>query len=172
MAIVLVAIGKIDKQILVGLKDDLSESFNKQIFIGKVMPEPAYAFNKERKQYFSEAILDKVTENKDYDSYERVLAVVDYDLYVPDLNFVFGQAGGSAALISITRLRQEYYGLPKDDDIFRKRILTEAVHELGHTYGLGHCPNPKCVMFFSNSLPDTDRKGYQFCPKCKKRLND
>jgi len=71
---------------------------------------------------------------------------------------------------SITRLRQEFYGLPADHTLFQRRVLTEAVHELGHTYGLGHRKNPGCVMFFSNSLIDTDRKGSEFCPKCKNKL--
>lgn len=67
-------------------------------------------------------------------------------------------------------LRQEFYNLPRDQGLFHKRVLTEAVHELGHTYGLGHCKNLRCVMFFSNSLVDTDRKGPEFCPDCKKQL--
>ena len=54
---------------------------------------------------------------------------------------------------------QEFYGLPRDENLFRERALTEAVHELGHTYGLGHCPVSTCVMHFSNSLHDTDLKG-------------
>lgn len=103
---------------------------------------------------------------------KRVLGIIDKDLYVSELNFVFGQAEspGSHALISITRLRQEFYGLAKDDKIFFDRVIKEAVHELGHTYGLSHCSNPKCVMFFSNSLPDTDRKSSLFCERCLKKL--
>jgi len=87
------------------------------------------------------------------------------------LNFVFGEATTKAAVISLTRLRQSFYKLPEDREIFRKRVLTEAVHELGHTYRLGHCENPRCVMFFSNSLTDTDRKGFEFCLSCKDKLN-
>lgn len=168
--ITLVAIGKIDKEILEELKDSLSEIFNGRISIGKDMPEPDYAFDKRRNQYLSTAILHKIMQEKDSASFERVLGVVDYDLYVPELNFVFGETASRAALISLTRLRQGYYNLPDDKKLFCKRILTEAVHELGHTYGLGHCKNPSCVMFFSNSLADTDRKGYYFCQICRKKL--
>lgn len=171
MGIVLIAVGKVDKEILEELKADLMKIFNKEIFIGKDMPEPDYAFNKERRQYHSSEILDRIIQEKDYATFERILAVVDHDLYVPELNFVFGEAGPREAVISVTRLRQQYYGLPENPAIFQKRILTEAVHELGHTYGLGHCPNSSCVMFFSNSLVDTDRKGYQFCSKCRERLH-
>ena len=130
------------------------------------MPEPDYAYDHKRKQYLSTAILNAIQGQKEVARYERILGVVDHDLFVPELNFVFGQASTKAAVISLTRLRQTFYHLPEDQTLFHQRILTEAVHELGHTYGLGHCGNPRCVMFFSNSLMDTDRKGSEFCPSC------
>jgi archaemetzincin len=170
MSLLLVPVGGVDQKVMEFLKHDLTKVFNREAMIGKGMPEPDYAFNKKRNQYLSTAILKTLMEEKEYMVYEKVLGVVDHDLYVPELNFVFGEAGLKAAVISITRLRQEFYRLPPDQGLFYKRALTEAVHELGHTYGLGHCRNPHCVMFFSNSLLDTDRKGPEFCPECKTKL--
>lgn len=170
MGIVIVAVGRVDKETIESLKDDLSRIFNRQVFIGKEMPEPDYAFNRKRNQYLSTAILNALMDQKEYTIYEKVLGVVDHDLYVPELNFVFGTATGKVAVISITRLRQGFYGLPENRALFYKRTLTEAVHELGHTYGLDHCRNSRCVMFFSNSLIDTDRKGSEFCSECKSKL--
>jgi archaemetzincin len=172
MGIVVVAVGKIESQILEDLRLALAKAFDVQAAVGEAMPEPDYALNEKRGQYLSTAILERIARNKAYDSHERVLGVVDHDLYVPELNFVFGEASSKAAVISLARLRQERYGLPRDAALFRRRVLTEAIHELGHTYGLGHCENPRCVMFFSNSLPDTDRKGIEFCVKCKGRLGN
>ncbi len=168
--IVLVSVGKVDKEVIDVLKDNLSRVFNRQIFIAKEILEPHYAFNKKRNQYLSTVILNTLKGKKEYAPYERILGIVDHDLYVPWLNFVFGEASGRVAVISPTRLRQGFYGLPEDRNLFQKRVLTEAVHELGHTYGLNHCSNPHCVMFFSNSLMDTDRKGSEFCPRCKALL--
>ena len=170
MGIVLVPVGEVDGKVLEGLTDDLHRTFGRKISIGKGMPQPDDAYNKKRNQYLSTAILKTLMAEKDYRAYEKVLGVVDQDLYVPDLNFVFGEAGRKVAVISLTRLRQEFYHLPQDQNLFYQRVLTEAVHELSHTYGLGHCPNPRCVMFFSNSLTDTDRKGSTFCQECKRKL--
>ena len=170
MGIVLVAVGEIDRNVMDRLRNDLNRVFNKQVSIGKGMPDPDYAYNKKRNQYLSTAILNAIMGQKEYVPYEKILGMVDHDLYVPELNFVFGEAGRKAAVISVTRLRQTFYHLPGDQDLFHKRVLTEAVHELGHTFGLGHCENPRCVMFFSNSLTDTDRKGSEFYQKCKNLL--
>ncbi len=94
------------------------------------------------------------------------------DLYAPGLNFVFGEAlvFRGPALISVYRLRPEYYGMLWDEGLFHERVLKEAVHELGHTLGLGHCKNPRCVMFFSNSILETDRKSAQLCRLCYNRV--
>ena len=170
MSIVLVAVGEIDRNVMDRLKNDLGRVFNQRVSVGKGMPEPDYAFDQKRKQYLSTAILKAMMRQKEYFSFEKILGIVDHDLFVPELNFVFGEAGPKAAVISLTRLRQTFYRLPEDQDLFHRRVLTEAVHELGHAYGLGHCGNSRCVMSFSNSLSDTDRKGPEFCPKCIKHL--
>ena len=48
--------------------------------------------------------------------------------------------------------------------------LKEMIHELGRVYGLDHCSYPKCIMYFSNSISDTDRKTAEFCDICKNTL--
>ena len=170
MSILLVPVGEIEKRVMERLQVDLGKVFGKKVEVGQEMLPPDYAYNKKRNQYLSTAILKTLMEQKEYAAYDRMLAVVDHDLYVPELNFVFGEAGQKAAVISMTRLKQEFYHLPEDQSLFYKRALTEAVHELGHTYGLGHCRSPHCVMFFSNTLMDTDRKGPDFCSECKGKL--
>ncbi len=158
-------------QIIKKLATQLEKKFNYRTKIGKKIDVPSSAFNPRRKQYLSPILLSKLKQNIPNDAL-KLLGIVDIDLYVPQLNFIFGQAelGGEVALISLTRLRQEYYGLRPDQKLFEQRILKEATHELGHCFGLDHCPNPRCVMHFSNSLKDTDYKSHEFCSNCKKLL--
>lgn len=168
----LAALGEADKDILSFLQPELEKVFEKPVRIAEGLEPPDYAYNPKREQYHSSEILEKMKREK-LEGCDRVLGVGDVDMYVPSLNFVFGEADfyDRVAVISLIRLRQAYYGLPEDDRLFQERALKEAVHELGHTYGLRHCPDPKCVMHFSNSLKDTDIKSHKFCPGCKAKLN-
>lgn len=164
-----IPIGTIDKEILHYTQKELEDRFNVKIDIGRQLEDPAYAYHKQKKQYHSTKILRRI-HKLGLTGYDRILGIVDVDLYVPERTFVFGEAviKNKVAVISLTRLRQEFYDLPEDLTLFRKRIIIEAVHELGHTYGLRHCANNKCVMFLSKILSDTDHKGAALCSNCKK----
>ena len=169
--ICLVQIGHVDERIMLYVKIVIEGIFKKKIDIVSLEHDPDYAYNKRRKQYYSSKILQKLRKLKLSD-YESVLAVIDVDLYVPELTFVFGEADlkNRVSIISLKRLRQEFYNLMADHSLFNQRIITEAVHELGHTYGLRHCQYDNCVMFFSRTLSDTDKKGSGFCDICAKKL--
>ncbi len=130
--------------------------FQLQILEAEIVPPHAY--NPHRGQYLAKTFLEVCGKKEG----KVVLGVANVDLYAQGLNFVFGEAelGGRCAVISIYRLRSE------DRALFRARIQKEAVHEIGHVLGLRHCPNPLCVMHFSNSLHDTDIKAGWFCKRC------
>jgi len=84
------------------------------------------------------------------------------DFYAPPLNFVFGLAIREigAAIVSWRRLMDE------DEEVFIARIAKEVIHEVGHLEGLNHCQNSICVMWFSNTLSETDRKKPESCAVC------
>jgi len=165
--ILLVPIGPVQAGLLSNLTQPLAETFGLPCRIVAPIPIPPAAFNHRRGQYEGSRILAALARLPLPDA-ERVLGVVDADCYAPGLNFIFGQASihGRDCFIALPRLRQSFYGLPEDEALFRQRMLKEAVHELGHTYDLGHCPDPRCVMHFSNSLYDTDGKKAEFCLHC------
>lgn len=171
MIIEIIPFDSIDNFILDYLKENLSDIFSAEVYLGESFSLPEYAYNKRRAQYLSSQILDNLSRLKK-NNRQKILAIINKDLYCLKLNFVFGEATplNGVCIISIRRLYQSYYGLSEDKDLLLRRSLKEAVHEIGHLLNLGHCPNPKCVMHFSNSLLDTDRKDYQFCNDCKKHL--
>lgn len=129
-------------------------------------------YNSERRQYHSTEILRQLLSFGARGKKQHILGVMDEDIYIPILTFVFGEAQleGQCALMSGYRLHQEFYGLPGDEALYLDRCEKEAVHELGHTLGLKHCGNFECVMRYSNSVADIDTKRNIFCPVCSKVL--
>jgi len=167
--ITLKPLGNIADEITEELKDRVGGIFHCPVEVKAGFSDLAQAYDPQRKQYLSSKLLVALGKaGRD----ERVAGIADVDLYVPRLNFVFGEADvlSGTSIVSLCRLRQEYYGLAPDEALFLERTAKEIVHELGHTFGLGHCPNNKCVMHFSNSLADTDLKEAHFCNKCRPRI--
>lgn len=137
-------------------------------------------FNEQRNQLNSDKLLHWLAttimkdNTRSYDLKNTIiLGICDFDAYSSGLDFVFGQASMTegVAAIYLPRLRQEFYGLGADTSIFIKRVLKEATHELGHAFGLAHCPKQSCVMHFSNSIVDTDRKAKDFCHMCGNKFH-
>jgi archaemetzincin len=153
--IVIILLSEIEEKILNELKNHLNEVFNLKIEFLPMKMNLGFAFNERRGQYLASSILEKLREFKKEKS-EKWLVIYNVDLFAEGLNFVFGEADLEEGIstISISRLRQSFYGLPNDKNLFY----------------LGHCQNPNCVMYFSNSILDTDRKSEFFCEKCKKIL--
>ncbi|HOI13413.1 MAG TPA: archaemetzincin family Zn-dependent metalloprotease [Methanoculleus sp.] len=170
MSITLVPIGKVDPAEIRMLRDPLKAAFSRDVVFGEEVPLPAAARNTARDQYDAEVVLEFLSLAMEPAGGDRVLGITNADLYFPGMNFVFGMAGRRCALISLRRLRQSFYRLPEDADLFRHRAVVEAVHELGHTFGLAHCRDPRCVMRFSNTIAETDRKGPGFCSVCRPRV--
>lgn len=159
--------GEVPPDLLVHLQHELQPIMNREITIAAAIPRPEHAFNRSRRQYLGTALLQELERLDNIPGAERVLGVIDADAYAPGLNFIFGQARkpGRVAVIALPRLRDSFRGRPENTERFRVRAVKEAVHELGHSFDLAHCPDSKCVMHFSNSFGDTDRKTKQFCSR-------
>ena len=164
----LLPIGNVDDRLLKDLCPAIEETFLAPCKVLPVRLDPEFAFHGERQQYHSSEILQRMQTFLAADSW-RMLGVSAVDLYIPILTFVFGEAqvGGPCAVVSAHRLRQEFYGLAPDHELFRERLLKEAVHELGHTLSLTHCDDYRCVMASSHAVEWIDLKESRLCPACR-----
>jgi archaemetzincin len=169
LRIALVPFGEVNQTLLSWLKEDLPGIFSADVEVTTAKPLRSEHFVKVRGQYLADGLLDEFSFIVPAPE-TLLLGIMEADLFSPGLNFVFGIANRGRALISSFRLRPEFFGQEPNSKVFRGRILTEAVHELGHALGLPHCEYPGCVMFFSNWIGDTDRKGPGFCFRCARTL--
>ncbi|MFN2228441.1 MAG: archaemetzincin family Zn-dependent metalloprotease [Anaerolineae bacterium] len=169
--IVLIPIGPVSPDLVSWLEGRLAGVLSRPARTGEAIALPGGSYDERRHQYRGEAIL-RALRVLSYPDARRLLGLAEADCYAQGLNFIFGQASlnGRQAFVALARLRASFYGLTDDPGLYRQRALKECVHELGHTWGLGHCPDAHCVMHFSNSLPDTDAKEAAFCPRCRGQL--
>ena len=167
----LLPIGKAGEALLPFLRTALQQSLDIPCEIVPAVLDPAATFHAERRQYHSSQLLAAMQKFAGAECW-RVLGLADIDLYIPILTFVFGeaQAGGSCAVVSARRLRQEFYGLAPDQDLLEQRLLKEAVHEIGHTCGLTHCADYGCAMAASHAVEWIDLKSARLCTVCRRKL--
>lgn len=161
-------VGAVEDAVLREVGDCARQAFAMPVRFEAAQGPPAYAWNPQRRQYSSFEIMRRLAAGK-YEGASRVLGLTPYDLFIPALTFVFGQAqlDGRVALVSLARLKQEFYGLPPDEELLRLRLRKEVVHELGHTLGLIHCPASYCAMRLSTSILHVDVKQDRLCEACE-----
>lgn len=161
--ILLVPFNTIDKELIKHLKKKIEEIIEYQVRVG-TQPIPLPKCRRRGDQLFASDLFPSLRKELSKVEADYVLGITDRDLYVENLNFIFGLAYSNLSVISVNRLASEDRGL------FYKRAVKESVHELGHAAGLAHCTNASCVMRFSNCLRDTDIKNETFCSECQKNF--
>ncbi|PIU44788.1 MAG: hypothetical protein COS95_07175 [Ignavibacteriales bacterium CG07_land_8_20_14_0_80_59_12] len=168
----IIPITPVDEQLLASLPDPLESAFKLPAAVEEENHmDPSFAYDLSRTQYNStlliSAFLDRWKGNEG-----KILGVTSVDLFVPVLTYVFGEAqlDGPIAVVSTYRLDETLYGLPPSPKLAAARLLKEAIHELGHTFGLIHCHEFECVMHSSTAVEEIDLKSAQFCVACEGRL--
>jgi archaemetzincin len=160
-------VGKVDRSVLEELCVALSQYLRVDCEILPFELDPAPLYHPERQQYHSSEIIGCMHSLVQPEGW-RLLGVTAVDLYIPILQYVFGEAqmGGPCALVSLHRLRQEFYGLDRDDSLLGQRLLKEAIHELGHTFDLCHCQDYRCAMASAHAVEWIDLRENGLCDTC------
>ncbi len=169
----LVALGPIDPEILRRLRSAIHKILALPVRVLRPKSLPPQAYQVMRQQYHSTQLLEYLL-TEDNSEAIRVLGVTAVDLYIPIFTFVFGEAqlDGKAAIISLLRPRGDIDGSTPPRKVFLRRLIKLSLHELGHTFGLGHCRQDACLMGFSASLEILDLKNMAFCKYCRVLLAD
>jgi archaemetzincin len=170
-AVYLLAIGGVPAQVLDWMEGTVAEWCPWPVRRLPALQFPEDSYDTKRGQYKSVEIM-KALARRAPDDAARILGVTEGDLAIPTLTFVFGQAqlDGPVAVVSLARLRQEFYGLPGNESVLRERVAKEVLHELGHTFGLTHCAEGKCVMSLATHIGLVDSKEERYCGRCGGQL--
>jgi archaemetzincin len=159
------------RQELAGIAHLVGSVFRLPVSVLDAPLELERAFDPSRGQYHSTALLTHLLEAHCSPG-SACIAIVEVDLFIPVLTFVFGEAQfeGPASIVSLHRLTNQFYGMPPDVERTVGRLAKEIVHELGHTFGLYHCHQFECVMRSSTYVEEIDLKQAQPCPACREIL--
>ncbi|HTY58455.1 MAG TPA: archaemetzincin family Zn-dependent metalloprotease [Bacteroidota bacterium] len=171
----LLPLGGVSPDLAGALPGPLRRAFRTGVEVREFSLDPEPFFDAGRGQYNSTGILMHIKSlypAPGGDPGIRTLAVVPFDLYIPILTYVFGEAevGGNVAVVSSYRLAPERYGLPPDNRLLAERLVKEVIHELGHVFSLIHCSMQACVMHSSSYVEDIDLKERSFCRDCSAEL--
>ena len=170
-AITLISFGYFEKGLLSQIEKDVSAEFSVAVYTRNGHLDLTEFYDPARNQYDANRLLKKIGELSTTGA-SKTLGLFNVDLFIPILTYIYGQAflNGCCGIASVFRLKNERYGLKRNDKVFVDRFRKEVIHELGHMFGLIHCTNPVCVMRSSTYVEDIDQKSHHFCPNCRAGL--
>jgi predicted Zn-dependent protease len=169
----LIPAGEVDGALLETLGGDLQNALGVQWCVGDALPLREEWRETESGLYRSihlmHALMDRTAQRDAKRARRWRVAIADAGLCAQGVGRIYGEAAmeGCCAVVGLAPLRA---GSGADAEVLRDRLLTEAVHELGHLAGLAHCRNASCVMYPSLHIADTDHKGRTFCRECRRPL--
>ncbi len=177
--VVLVPLGSANRRVVSVLRSSLHPVLGGSVVVSDADVRLEPFLDEQRLQYNSTSIITHLDSRYPAlagrnGEHTILLGVAAEDLCIPILTFVFGEAqlNGRVGVVSYHRLQNEMYGLPADADLLHARLAKEALHELGHLFGLVHCPSYECVMHISTYVEDIDGKGTGYCRECRKRVGE
>lgn len=169
--ILLISHGHFEGTCLETIAKDISGEFKYPILIKESHADLNEYFDPARRQYDGNKLIKFLNTLPEPDTV-KTIGLFRVDLFIPILTYIFGQAifKGNTGIASNYRLKNEQYGLPRNDTLLLERFRKVIIHELGHTFGLMHCHDPSCVMRSSTYVEDIDQKNHNLCSKCREVL--
>ena len=167
-SILLVDHGNFEKAFLEPIVESISREYHLPVSIRESRSDLSEFYNPMRRQYNGNELM-KYLNSLSSDDHIKKIALFRVDLFIPILTYIFGQAAlnGNIGVASLYRLRNEQYGMEKNDLLLLERFQKVVIHELGHMFGLVHCHFPPCVMRSSTYVEDIDQKSQHICSKCR-----
>ncbi len=145
----------------------LEASLGREAVVAEALPLPEAYYYPGRGQYGAAGLLRHLEANAPPDPY-RVVGVTAQDIFTGDLNFLFGMGRCPGGFAVISTHRMGFYC-----DSSQRRLVRFAkliIHELGHTFGLMHCRQPRCAMKFAIGYKTLDRTSIALCERCEGNL--
>ena len=171
LTIGVVAIGDVSKDVLKVVAAHITGYLNLKADILPSLEPPVYAHDPRRQQYDAGIILS-ILESTPIHNHEKIIGVLNVDLFVPIFTHVFGEArqGGKFALVSLYRLGKVLGKREAISPQVLERTAKVALHELGHLFNRVHCEDNHCIMHFSGRVEDLDKIPPYFCKYCAATL--
>jgi archaemetzincin len=167
-SIVMVSLGYFENGFLENVTVDVEREFSLPVHVKEGHFDLSDYYDLSRSQYNGNRLLHEVDERFS-SNWTKTLGILNVDLFIPILTYIFGQAflNGKSGIASIYRLGNERYGMAANESLLIERFRKEAIHELGHTFGLIHCHDQDCVMRSSTYVEDIDQKSHHLCKNCR-----
>lgn len=164
----LICFGAFRSDILEAMQQDVAREFNVPVRTKEGFLDLSPYYDPSRRQYNGNLLLNEVAIHHATEG-QKTIGLFGVDLFIPILTYIFGQAyhHGHCGIASLFRLSNERYGIGPNDKLLKERFTKEVIHELGHTYGLFHCPDAACVMHSSTYVEEIDQKLMQRCVVCR-----
>jgi len=161
----------LEPQAITLVEKALTEFYSFEVQVGSPRPLPKAAFYRPRKRYRAEKLLTYLSNVAPQDAY-RVLGLTGVDISttkgrVRDWGIMgLASIDGRVSVMSMFRCVRGASSRQHG----RERLGKTAVHEVGHTLGLLHCPTRGCLMEDARGKNTTSDREHLLCPTCRRLL--